>query len=297
MSIQRILVASDFSDDAETATRQAMNLARHTGADLVLAHACELEDAPVDSAARSLGQSAMFHEAHKLAVEEARKQLDEIRWRLSGQGSDISDVLVDRPVHEGVCTAAEEMEVDLVVVGSHGRTGFKRFLMGSVAEKIARSCRSNVLVARNDAGAGGFRRVAVPTDFSATSERAIETALSLAADGAVISLIHSWRMPIYSDHAGPHWPVSDIGRQLEEHATERLESLRERYQRTRVEVVAELLRGPPGVAIRNWLDDSETELVVMGSRGKKGVKRFLLGSVAEATIRHAPCSVMVVHPQ
>jgi nucleotide-binding universal stress UspA family protein len=296
MSFTKILAATDFSEHGELAAHQALYLARHTGAELVLAHGCELTAAQLESAERSFGQPELFEKLLRSAIGQAHKDLESARQRLSGQGAPVSQVLVDMPIHEGVCAAAAEIGAELVVVGAHGASGITRFVLGGVAEKFVRSCETSVLVSRSDAGSGGFRRIVVPVDFSPVSEKAIETAKAVAAKGAVIQLLHYWALPVYTGDAEGHFPIAELSVQLQRQSEVDLEALRARHASAEVDIAAETQQSSPRQAIRNYLEENDTDLVVMGSRGRKGFKRFLLGSVAEYTIRHAPCSVLVVHP-
>jgi nucleotide-binding universal stress UspA family protein len=187
-----------------------------------------------------------------------------------------------------------ELGVRLTVVGTHGRSGVKRFFLGSVAERTARLSEGDVLVSRGEASSLGYHRVLVPTDFSTAADRAFGVALGMAAPGAHVELLHCWRPP-----AGiTEIPEKALAAEYETVMTEATRSaatLIETHPTDKVKVGFDTRRGPAASAIQDKLSEIDWDLVVMGSHGRRGVRRFLLGSVAELTVRHAPCSVLVVH--
>lgn len=139
MDIKRILFATDYSEASEPALRVAASLARDNGAELILLHASQTEDYPV-------GES--FDEDPQPPRDEV-EMLETISSRLDGvdcvcrwvhcEGAHEADVIVN--------TAAKE-HTDMIVVGTHGRTGLSHLLMGSVAEKVIREAPCPVLCVR-----------------------------------------------------------------------------------------------------------------------------------------------------
>ncbi len=289
--IQRILAATDFSAPAELAVEQAMHIARHLGAEMVLAHAYPFTAAQIGFA-QAASHGALARQVLRDAMDKAHDQLDAAYKRLSERGVTMVTTLVDAPAHEGIAKAARDFEVDLVVVGSHGRTGLARLWLGSVAEKTLRAAPCSVLIARSDRGIDGFSRIVVPTDFSPLSELASEAALTLARKGGSIELLHCWELPPMLGDMGA--ALAPLIRDLEKDAATRNQQWAERYRNPELEISALTLQGPPTHTIRNRVESSGAELVVMGSHGRRGLSRLLLGSVAELTARHAPCSVLVV---
>jgi K+-sensing histidine kinase KdpD len=122
---------------------------------------------------------AIYVEQVEEIVKEARAKLDEMRERLIGQGVEVSHVFVNDMADRGIVAVAKETNADLIVVGSHGRTGISRFLIGSIAERVVRHAHCDVLVARGDAPSGGFKNVLLPVDFSEVSDRAMARAAAV----------------------------------------------------------------------------------------------------------------------
>jgi nucleotide-binding universal stress UspA family protein len=164
-------------------------------------------------------------------------------------------------------------------------------LLGSVAEKILRACKRSVLISRGDAGASGFRRIVVPTDFSPLAELAAEVARTVAARGAIVQLVHCWQLPVMLlDYQGT---LAPIARDLQHEARTRGRQSVARLRSAEIDVSFTDLEGPPAYVISELVEQRNAELVVIGSHGLRGWRRLLLGSVAETTARHATCSVLV----
>jgi nucleotide-binding universal stress UspA family protein len=291
MTPSRIAVGVDFSPGSVLATEHALAVARRIGADLALIHVGLIPIEPPASLPESMRSTAerwLGLIGERLADD--RQRLAELRERLSGQGVEISHVVVDGYADTAIAATAHELGAALIVVGSHGHTGVRRFLLGSVAEKTVRLAERSVLVARGEPPRGGYRRVVVGTDFSAHARRAVEQAIAIAAPDAEIRIVHAWQMPPLAVEL-PLTAVTDLRAAAEAAAAQyrgeilRLE--RPADQQLRVEV----LDGPPATVLDELSDAAD--LVVVGSHGRRGVRRWLLGSVAEVTVRHARCSVLV----
>jgi nucleotide-binding universal stress UspA family protein len=300
MEITKIVVGVDFSPESEVAAKHALNVARHTGAELVLVHVgtvLETVGVPESMQASVREWEGIVREQ----MAEDRRRLGELRERLAGQGADVSHIVVDGFPDTGLVDAAKSLNADLVITGTHGRTGIKRFLLGSVSERVVRLSDASVMVVRPVGdGAGGYRRVLVPTDFAEPAERALQLALVMARQGAEVDLVHYWQLPVVA--AGYYAPIKAADKALgpmRDAIAEKAESLGkelvDKYASDRVSLRFEQVQAAASYGIQDRLEDKEYDLVVMGSHGRRGVKRFVLGSVAEVTVRHAPCSVVVVH--
>ena len=187
--MKRILIPTDFSVHAVTAARLGMQLAARTGAHVSLLHALHLfEHAAVPPAAAELYRST--------AVQRRRTQLDATRTALleDVDGIGIETILrVEEPV-AGVLGFAEAWDADLIVMGTRGAGRGDRFLVGSVASRIARAARCPVLATYSDHADripddGRFRRPLVAVDYSKFSATAIRLASALAAPAARVEMM------------------------------------------------------------------------------------------------------------
>jgi nucleotide-binding universal stress UspA family protein len=196
------------------------------------------------------------------------------------------------PWHAIVDYAERTPDIDLIVLGTRGRTGLIRAVWGSVAEMVARHAPCSVL-AIPDGGNQPFLSVLCPTDFSPSSRYALDlvASLSRAAEPSV-TLLHVIEPPRgYSEEP--------IAMSLDPKLVERAQALLDRWAsdvaaKHPMRVVSDVRIGRARTEIRAMLDDGKPfELVAMGSHGRTGFRRAVLGSVAEETLRHAHRAVLV----
>jgi nucleotide-binding universal stress UspA family protein len=296
MQIKSIVVGVDFSDGSEKAAKTGLELARHHGARLYLIHAGAIPE-PVGEAADTTF-SALVGAMKETELREARERLEKLRERLSGQGAEVSQGIIDGPAHTALPKAAHELQADLLIAGSHGRTGIERFLMGSVAERLVRVAECPVLVVRNELPAQGATRILVPVDFSSASDKALAALPALAAEQAEIELFHVWDLPIgmAADYGGIE-QINQLRGRIEQSAKRRGQEALAKGRRLISGARFESAQGSPVDTIVNRLADGKHDLAVLGSHGRSGADRLFLGSVAEKVIRYAPCSVLVVPPR
>ena len=264
-------------------------MAREVGAELVLVHAWYVPPATFG------GDYPMPTDLVQEIVDGAQRGLaaatnDAIRL---GAPRVTSRVLHGVPWDQIVEIAREDPAVDLIVMGTHGRSGLARVLLGSVAEQVIRHAPCSVLAARAPGGLEPFRKVLCPIDFSDDSRHALERAAELAAPGgAGIVLLHVIEPAVVLSNppmGENNLPAMDrrVTHELARWASD-LE------KRVSVPVSTEIRIGRPGVQTLGVLDADPTfDLVIMGSHGRTGIRRVLLGSVAEKVLRHAACPVLI----
>jgi nucleotide-binding universal stress UspA family protein len=295
MTIKKILVATDFSDEAKTASTHALGIAKRTKAELMVAHAMTVPtlDFAVPYAVATPGFS---DEQIQEILGDGRKRLHSEAEALSGQGVAVSEHLIQDSATHGIFQAADELKADLIVMGTHGRHGLSRLLLGSVAQWVAQRAHCDVLASRSEAPAGGYKRILVPTDFSSCSTYALKRATQLIEKGGVIDLVHFWNIPVGSTS---YW--GDMGEDLRENIRNGATKFGEKLVAEYADVDATISFAEEEIAARHGildrLEDNDYDLVVMGSHGLKGVKKLILGSVAEAVLRHAKHSVYIARAQ
>lgn len=291
MRLRKILCPTDFSAGADEAMRAAVQLARETSAQLVIAHSWFVPPSVFPT------EMLVPPEAIDQLRRDAEQGLAAAKREAEALGAHRVDTeLLVGPAWGAIVDAAREHEIDLVVIGTHGRTGLSRVLLGSVAENVVRHAPCSVLVARPTSGESGrFQHILCPVDFSPASRAAADLAAELAArNHASLDLLHVIELPVaYSGEL----PVADMGRALDKRATELLERwCTELMTRAALSVTPVTRLGYPGAQTLSVIDhDTSIDLVVMGTHGRTGVPRVLLGSVAEKVVRHARCSVLVAH--
>jgi nucleotide-binding universal stress UspA family protein len=285
MLTRRVLVATDFSETADLALIEAHERAGQEGALLV----CY---------ARSAWSSHTRPGTHAAPLEsqssaDLREALIDRMVSATGRAKDQFTVAVDDDEpYASIVKRAESWDADLVVVGYRGASGLSRVWLGGVAEKVARLAHCPVLVVRPKPGT---RRIVAGTDFSDPALPAIRAAYDEAERvGGKVILTHCLEMPLLlPDAAGLTGAEVSAGvlDEIEAEATRRLEAAM-----TESPVPAEfrLTRERPSTALVRLADAIAADLVVVGTRGRTGISRVLLGSVAEAVVRSATCSVLVV---
>ncbi len=290
--VGRIAVGIDFSEESEVALAHAAMLGRRTQAHLILVHVLPLpahlvEDSSYDPLFRA---STLATDLASRQRVDAGELLQEMAGRCRTLGASCEPLLIDDNPSDGLARAAEEVGADLLVLGSHGRSGLERFLLGSVAERAVRLCRRDALIARGPAAApDGYRRIVVGTDFSSHAASALDAALALTAPDATVEVVHCWQTPILP--AG--LPVGPLRADIEKNVAESGERLVARHAGSGARVVFTAVEAPAGDGLTRRATEVGADLVAVGSHGRRGVKRWLLGSVAEVAIRHAPCSILV----
>lgn len=296
-----IVVGVDLSPESEAAARQALEACRRGGHDLVLLHAGGVVEVPPvsDSPSPVVREAVETYRAQLArALAGIRERLGDLRERLSDQGVTVSQVLHEDAPADALCAVATEMDARLVVVGAHGGGGMLPFSLGSVAAEVVRGCDRDVLVARpSRIGRNEFRTIAVGTDFSASAERALDVALQLAAEGAEVEVVHCAAMrPIIQGGFGLIEPLpAEVRQTLVDDLRAQGEQLVKRKQRAGVSLSFHVSSDRPVAGLAHWAEARSCDLVAVGSHGRRGIRRLLLGSVAEAILKRAPCSVLVTH--
>lgn len=305
MNIKKIAVGIDFSPESEIATQHAMHIARRLGAEVVLVHVGAILDQGEQTSASKNASIKEWESFIRHELAEDRQRLESVRERLLGQGVEISHVVRDGFADTALAETARDLGAELLLVGTHGRSGLKRFFLGSISERVARLSDTNVMVARAlEGGQGGYRRILVPTDFSEPAAKALELAFLLAARDpqhrATIDVIHCWQVPVtastpYAPFKAAEEALATVRDAMVETVQESGQRLLRRYNPASVELTFQAFEASPAHGIHDRLEQGNYDLVIVGSHGRRGLRRLLLGSVAELTVRHAPCSVLVAH--
>lgn len=287
MRFRKILCPVDFSPGSEQALRTAALLAKRNDAELVVAHTWYVPPLAYAGEAWMLAPDLV-----DTMVEEDTRGLEAALATARGLGARATSVMQNGVPSDRILTLLEEdPSFDLVVVGTHGRTGLARVVLGSVAEQVVRRSPCSVLAARPQAGDRPFHTVLCPIDFSDSSRDAIELANGFGTEGSELTLMHAIELPTsYGQEPTLMHTVAELDRTT----TAALERWAEAARKTaHGPVTAVTRRGRAGAQILGMLEEGTFDLVVMGTHGRTGIRRALLGSVAEKVVRHAPCSVLV----
>ena len=300
IEIRRILCPTDLSDIAPRAFDHALALARFHQAEVELAYVSEpLLPGPVAPA--SYPPWAVLDPA---VLGRLRSALEALAAPASALG-----IPVRIEVHEGHVVAqilerARAWPADVIVMGTHGRGGFERWVLGSVTEKVLRKALCPVLTVPPPAeglhpsGTVLFRSIVCPVDFSGASVAALGYALKLAEEsGAEITVLHvlEW---LVEDEPGARiagFDVPEFRRYLERDARDRLQKVVPAEARDWCRPREQIVGGRPWREILRVAEEAHADLVVMGVRGRNPVDLALFGSTTQHVVRGAKCPVLVVH--
>jgi nucleotide-binding universal stress UspA family protein len=196
---------------------------------------------------------------------------------------------------DAILEYASENAVDLVTMGTHARRGVERFRLGSVAESVLRESGVPVLVVPVESASPPrfpYRNVLVPTDgsaeASAASELGIDLAATLDASVHVLSVVET-------DSLGPDVRSQIHEEELHDAADAYVDRVAGDAAAAGVEASATVATGVPYAQIREYVDAHDVDLVAMGTHGRSGVDRYLLGSVTERVLRTVGVPVLAVH--
>jgi nucleotide-binding universal stress UspA family protein len=298
IALERILCPVDFSEFSAGAAAHAGALARHCGARLTFLHVAWVQVPP----------SSFGAAPGPLLLDEAALQGLEDDLRAFARTRVDPSVAAEVRVVQGAAAneilgVASEMAASLIVLGTHGRSGFERLMLGSTAEKVLRKATCPVLTVPRAAGAAGpphelvlFESIIYATDFSEGARAALPWALSLARESkARLAMLHVLDWP---DMPGEGKPFAAT---LTSARDEWLEQLRSRLRtavpaeaRAALAVDDVLATGAPYKEILRVAAERQADLIVLGVQGRGAVDLRLFGSTTSEVLRRAACPVLTV---
>ena len=194
---------------------------------------------------------------------------------------------------------ADEWTADLLVIGTHGRSGFDRFALGSVAEKVLRKASCPVLTlppgAARTVDGVAYRHVLCPTDFSECSEGALDFAVALAlrADATVTALHVVDTLDGQHDSNGPTY-IAELRRKHMESEHNSLRELMATRAATGCRITELVVSGRPHREILRVATEHQADVIVLGVRGRGSVDLALFGSTTNQVVRRSTCPVITV---
>jgi nucleotide-binding universal stress UspA family protein len=272
--VERILLSTDGSEHSEGAVREAIKFAKKCGSKLT---ALTVIDTNPEF-------DALAPQIMEKKAKEARQNLDAVQARAGKEG-----VPCDIAVREGedsykyIVDEAVKTKSTMIVMGRRGRTGLKRLMMGSVTARVIGHAPCNVLVVPKAAQLE-FSNIVVATDGLAKRNRSALT---------VISVVPSELMtPVDIDFTVNQREL--IAEKEMQEAEKNARAVKEVAQKEGVAVKAFIMSGKPADAIIETAREKRADLIVLGSHGRTGIERLLMGSVVERVIVLASCPVLVV---
>jgi len=291
---ERILVPVDFSEGARRAFGHGALFAAAFGSTLELVHV--VEDVGQANLAFWATEPALAGELHRQALASAQSRMDRLLPSLPvAAGTRLESRVLSGTVPATLAEHAAESGASLMVVATHGRTGLSRWLLGSVSERLLRASPCPVLIARGGPAEGqpSLCRLLVAVDLSEHSRAALQVAGAIAERlRAELEVLYVWAAPFYD--AAEHFDAQLFERIRQSARAELDEFVASAQLPTGLALQASIVSGTPSERIAERLQTSPPDLLVLGSHGHGGFRRLVLGSVAEATVRYAPCAALVV---
>lgn len=285
----KILVPIDFSDRSKKALEVADRFADLMDGKVTPFYS-HLPISELDEP-YALGMSSKMYQNFEELEETLSSRVDDAAREYIDQDRLEKPEVVLGNAAQGIIDASKNF--DYVIMSSHGRTGFSRFLLGSVAEKVMRLAHTPVMIVENDSEVGNFDNILVTTDFSDNAAEAYSHALEIAKQSkGKIDILHILSFDQFDDKE------KDLS--LKNIREERLKLLKREYfndisDRVSHEVIVS--EDSPHEAIFNHVSSNNYNLIVMATVGRTGINYLMMGSTTANVVRHVKTAVLSINPK
>lgn len=264
--MKRLLVPTDFSEQAENALKIAVQIAKAYGSEIFVIHSMEMPlHLATASDTGSLPESLFF-------IKLAERRFSELRKKDYLQGIVLNEAIGRDEIYEDIEEACERNKIDLIIMGSNGASGFKEMFVGSNTEKVVRTSKTPVLVIKNNHPKFEVKDFVFASDFSNSGQAAFKKAQEFAQKiGAKTHLLMVNTPANFKTSAEGHALMEDFIKDMDmKNYTLNI------YNDTSVEK-----------GILNFTTHIKAQLIEMGTHGRKGISHFFNGSVSEDLVNHA----------
>jgi len=294
--IRRILCATDFSPFSNNTVSFGITLGQAINAKLFICHVIDLTSMVI------YGEAYMDHLNHEEEVVAYAKS--EVARMTSSCALESEALIGSGHAADEIERFVKERKIDLVIAATHGRSGFKRLLLGSVTARLMRNLSCPLLIiqdhgegnAETPTEKGPFGKIMVGCDFSQDAETAFLYGISLAQEfEAELHLVHVVEPMVYKDlllstTAGAEQFYADLHRKLEK----KLMKLVPEEVLNWCSLQTAMPGGHPDVRLREYADEKDIDLIVVGLRGRGLMESLFLGSTTDRIVHNAPCPVLAV---
>jgi nucleotide-binding universal stress UspA family protein len=300
IQLKRILCPVDFSAFSRRALDHALSVARSHRSTVTALHVVAPAPAAVASGYYFGSENPPLLLLPKMDLDTATRELDRFVTTEHVPGVKVETMVAEAPeVYREILAQVDQVHADLLVMGTHGRSGFERLFLGSTAEKVLRKARCPVMTVPPhvpEAMASGpvpFRRIVCGIDFSQSSRVALDYAMSLAQEeAAALAVVHVIEThPMSVDFAPP--AAIDVHAWTEE-ATTRLHELVPDPVRATCSVAEVVRQGTPYREILELARELAADLIVLGVHGRRAADLLFFGSTTHHVIREGHCAVLTL---
>lgn len=286
MKAKKILVATDFSERSDRAFRRALLQVTAWGASLVLLHVID-DDQP----------KRLFKAEHAAAAKILSEQMESLR---AIEHIECEARITQGEAFQGIGDFANETGADMVVIGPHRRSVLMDVFVGTTAERTIRTSHRPVLMV-NGVPAGPYRHVLIAVDFSDCSAEALQAVKTLGLDrNVVVSVLHVFDAPaagLMSRSSANSDDIEDYISDRKGVAARELDTFLNAQDFFPTHRILEYWDNTPAHSINRIADNISADLIVVGTHGRTGIGKWLLGSVAEAVLRDGRKDVLAVPPR
>lgn len=265
--MKKILVPTDFSDHAHYALKVASQIARKNGGEIILLHMLELPNQAGDAigSGHDLPEIMLFKNS-------AINKLEELMDDETLDGLQVSEIIQFELAFDGIMKVSAKNDIDLIVMGSHGASGFKEMFIGSNAEKVVRNSEVPVLVIKKDAGEFNVNRFVFASDFSDEIKKPFAKVVEFANKfGAELELaMINTPSSFKPTHIAEEIMNSFVSNFNINNYTINI------YNDVNVEN-----------GILNFANHKNADLIGVCTHGRKGIAHFFNGSISEDLVNHA----------
>lgn len=296
MQFKRIVCATDFSDFSNRTVNYGIKLAKEFGSKIYVCHVIDLSSVAI------YGEFQLDPVGlQNRVMKDASEQLEEL---IGKQHKEWEPLITVGHAADEISRIVEEKDIDLVVAATHGRSGLKRLILGSVTERLMRTLTCPLLVVHSpdkefigtDDQELKIENILVGCDFSPDSGLAFEYGLSLAQEfQSELHLAHVIEAPIYQELHKTETPIEEeLQQEIHNRLLQKLQDMVPEEARNWCTPQTSLLDGRPYEELVKYAEQHKIGIIVLGTRGHGLVKSLFVGSTTDRVVRRAPCPVLSV---
>ena len=278
--LEKILLAADFSQSTDNLVENAIGLAKTFQSQIILIHV--LPDDITNEKARLLLNDAAIN------------QLELINDKIKSEGVETDNPILEYGNHfDKIIKTADNIHANVIVIGAGEKTKDDVFQLGTTAEKIIRKSTKPVWIVKNNSPLD-VKNILCPVDFSTESKRALKNAIIMARRFNAELIILSVYEMIYSDSLKLKLDWDEEIEYIKLEHEKEFNSFLEGFNLTDLNWDREIAKGLPSEEILKAISLYNTDLLIMGTTGKSGLNRIVMGSVTEKVVREVPCSFITI---
>lgn len=276
--LENILLATDLSTSSENIVKNAIVLAKTFQSKITLVHV--------------LPSDIKNEKTQLFLTEAAKNMLKVIKERIGNEGIEIEEPIMEfGSPYDKIVKTAVAVKANIILVGSGEKAKTVPFKLGTTAKRIIQKSDKPVWVVKNDHPIK-VKKILCPVDFSQTSKRALQNAITMARRFKAALTI----LTVYESQSSSFLPFKDelVMEKIRVEYTENLSNFLKAFNLTDLDCTQEIHEGDPAKEILLEISKNKPDLLVMGTTGKSGLSKIIIGSVTEKVIREVPCSFMTL---